>query len=199
MSETLIVYFDYKSPYAYLAVRPARGLAAMFGLAIDWRPYTLEIPEFLGAVDTRNDHQWRRVKYSYMDARRLANERGMTVRGPQKIFNSRIAHIGALFAQAENVFDAYHDRVFEQFFKRALDIEDAAAIQAVLTEAGADNAGQFWEFLEGDGAQQYRQVLDAAEAMGIFGVPSFVVGEEIFWGSDRVEMTRRALAAARGM
>lgn len=198
MPEALVVYFDYKSPYAYLAVQPARGLAAMFGLPIDWRPYTLEIPEFLGAVETRNDHQWRRVKYSYMDARRLANERGMVVRGPQKIFNSRTAHIGALFAQAENVFDAYHDRVFERFFKRELDIEDTAAIQSLLTEAGAANPGRFPAFLEGAGARQYRRVLDEAEASGIFGVPTFVVGEDAFWGSDRIEMTRKALAAARG-
>lgn len=197
MPEKLIVYFDYKSPYAYLAVQPARGLAAMFGLSIDWRPYTLEIPEFLGAVATRNDHQWRRVKYSYMDARRLANERGMIVRGPQKIFNSRTAHIGALFAQSEDVFDAYHDRVFDRFFKRELDIEDPVAVQAVLAEAGVSNASDFRDFLEGEGAERYRRVLDEAETSGVFGVPSFVVGNEIYWGSDRVEMTRRALATSR--
>ena len=122
MSNPLIVYFDYKSPYAYLAVRPARGLAAEFGLALEWRPYTLRIPEYLGSVDDRNAHQWRRVKYSYMDARRIANASGLTTLGPQKIFDSRIAHIGALFAQDQGVFDAYHNRVFERFFKRQLDI-----------------------------------------------------------------------------
>ena len=144
---SLIVYFDYKSPYAYLAKDPARGLAAAFGLAIDWRPYTLEIPEFLGAVDTRNAHQWRRVKYSYMDARRMANRRGLTVLGPQKIFNSRPAHIGALFASDQGVFDAYHDQVFERFFKRDLDIEDTEALQAVLADCGAPDASSFPDFL----------------------------------------------------
>ncbi len=196
MLEKLVVYFDYKSPYVYLAVQPARGLAASFGLPIEWRPYTLRIPEYLGAVDTRNDHQWRRVRYSYMHARRLANERGLTVLGPQKIFDSRTAHVGALFAQQEDVFDAYHDRVFELFFKRELDIEDAAAIQGVLQEAGAENVDAFPSYLGGDGGEYYRQVLDEAEAIGVFGVPSFVVGDDIYWGSDRVEMTRKALAAA---
>lgn len=195
MPDKLIVYFDYKSPYAYLAVQPARGLAAEFGLPVEWRPYTLRIPEFLGAVETRNDHQWRRVKYSYMDARRLANERGLIVLGPQKIFNSQTAHIGALFAQAEGVFDAYHNRVFEQFFKRELDIENPAAIQAVLGEVGAENAREFRDYLGGEGEQHYCRVLDDAEANGIFGVPSFVVDDAVFWGSDRVEMTRKALAA----
>ena len=72
----LTVYIDVKSPYAYLAMEPTRSLAAEFGIVPVWKPYTLEIPDFLGAVETRNDHQWRRVRYSYMDARRIANTRG---------------------------------------------------------------------------------------------------------------------------
>ena len=116
MIDRLIVYFDYKSPYAYLAKDPARGLAAEFGLAIEWRPYTLRIPEYLGSLDNRNDHQWRRVRYSYADCRRIANERGLTVLGPQRIFDSRVGHIGALYAQAHGVFVAYHYLVFERFF-----------------------------------------------------------------------------------
>ena len=195
MVDRMQVYFDYKSPYAYLAKDPARGLAAEFGIAIDWRPYTLEIPEFLGAVETRNAHQWRRVKYSYMDARRLANQRGLIVLGPQKIFNSRLAHIGALFAADQGVFDIYHDHIFEQFFKRALDIEDAAALTTVLAECGAANAADFPNFAAGEGEIRYHQLLEEAEDLGVFGVPSFVVDGEIFWGSDRLEMTRAALAA----
>ena len=196
LERKLAVYFDYKSPYAYLAVRPARGLAAEFGVAIDWRPYTLRIPEYLGSVDSRNDHQWRRVKYSYMDARRMANERGLITLGPQKIFESETAHIGALFAQDQGVFDAYHDRVFERFFRRALDIEDRTAIQSVLAEAGAPDAAAFADFALDEGKQRYHHGLDEAEAMGVFGVPTFVVGGEIIWGGDRLDMVRRAMAAS---
>jgi 2-hydroxychromene-2-carboxylate isomerase len=194
--KSLIVYFDYKSPYAYLAKEDARALARDFGLPLEWRPYTLEIPDFLGAVETRNAHQWRRVRYSYMDARRIANERGLIVYGPKKIFNSRAAHIGALYAQDQGVFDAYHDQVFERFFKRDLDIEDPVALTGVLRYCGAANPEGFATFLTNDGADRYGQLLRQAEALGVFGVPMFVVGEELFWGGDRVEMVRRALARA---
>lgn len=192
--DRLIVYFDYKSPYAFLAVDDARGLAASFGLPLDWRPYTLEIPEFLGSVENRNPHQWRRVKYSYMDARRIANERGLIVLGPQKIFDSRKAHIGALYAQDRGVFDAYHNEVFERFFKRDLDIEDPAAIAAVLESAGAADAAGFPAFLAGEGAERLRRIEGEAEALGVFGVPTFAVGDEIFWGGDRLDMVRKAIA-----
>jgi len=92
---------------------------------LEWLPYTLEIPEFLGTVEGRNAHQRRCIRYSYMDARGLTNRRGLTVRGPQKIFDSSIAAIGMLYAQRHDFFRKYYDLVFERFWKRALDIEMA--------------------------------------------------------------------------
>ena len=130
------LYTDVKSPYAYLAVAPARALARDYRVALNWRPYTLHIPDFLGSAkvdgdgrvveEERSAHQWRRVRYSYMDVRRYANLRGLTVRGPRKIWDSSLAHIGLLYARdaGPDALDAYLDAVFERFWKRELDIED---------------------------------------------------------------------------
>ena len=84
----ITVYIDYKSPYAYLAVGPAYSLENEYDVRLDWLPYILEIPLYLGSVEARNEHQWRRVRYSYMDARRLANRRGLGVLVPRKLFES---------------------------------------------------------------------------------------------------------------
>jgi len=188
------IYIDYKSPYAYLAKDPAWELEREFDVRLDWLPYTLDIPEYLGTVEGRNAHQWRRVRYSYMDARRLANRRGLTVRGPQKLFDSSIAAIGMLYAERHGVFRSYNDLVFERFWKRALDIEDRAAIRAVLSEAGAPAAG-FLDFVDGDGRAAHDRICRQAEEIGVFGVPTFVVDGEIFWGGDRLWMVREKLAA----
>jgi 2-hydroxychromene-2-carboxylate isomerase len=188
------VYIDYKSPYAYLAKDPAWDLEREFDVRLDWLPYTLDIPLYLGTVEGRNAHQWRRIRYSYMDARRLANRRGLTVRGPQKIFDSSIAAIGMLYAKRHDVFRKYNDLVFERFWKRALDIEDREAVRAVLTEAGAPIAG-FSDFLNGDGRVAHDRICRQAEEIGVFGVPSFVVDSEIFWGGDRLWMVREKLGA----
>ena len=185
----LTVYIDVKSPYAYLAIAPTRALAAEFGISPVWKPYTLEIPDFLGAVETRNEHQWRRVRYSYMDARRLANQVELTVRGPQKIFDSSIAHIGMLRAQAQDRFEAYIDRVFERFWKRELDIEDPAVIASVLEEAGVPASG-FAEWAEDEGRRRHDANQREAEELGVFGVPSYLYREELFWGGDRLGMLR---------
>ncbi len=143
------VYTDYKSPYAYLAKDLAYELERDFAVRLDWRPYILDIPSYLGSArvdaagnvleEARNAHQWRRVRYSYMDCRRQARKRGLTIRGTQKIWDSSLAAAGMLFAQrsADAVFRRYHDTVFERFWQRALDIESVDALAGVLSESGA--------------------------------------------------------------
>ena len=108
---TIKLYSDYKSPYAYLAKDLAYELERDTGVRVDWLPYTLDIPAYLGSAkvdahgnvleENRNAHQWRRVKYSYMDCRREANRRGLTIRGPRKIFDSSLANIGLLYAKRQ--------------------------------------------------------------------------------------------------
>jgi 2-hydroxychromene-2-carboxylate isomerase len=191
-SKEVTLYIDYKSPYAYLAKDPAYQLERELGLRLNWLPYTLYIPDFLGTVEERNDHQWRRIRYSYMDARRLANRRKITVRGPQKIFDSSIASIGMLYAQRHGVFRKYNDLVFERFWKRELEIENPEVIAAVLKESGADAAG-FTEFLAHEGRVEHDRIAHEAEALGVFGVPMFVYEGELFWGGDRMWLLRERL------
>ena len=192
MAKEVALYIDYKSPYAYLAKDPAYQLEHEFDIRLNWLPYTLNIPDFLGSVEERDPHQWRRVRYSYMDARRLANLRGLTIRGPQKIFDSSIAAIGMLFAQRQGVFRPYNDAVFERFWKRELDIEDRAVVRGVLEEMGADASG-FFDFLEDEGLREHDRISQEAESIGVFGVPTFVIDGEIFWGGDRLWMVRDRL------
>jgi 2-hydroxychromene-2-carboxylate isomerase len=187
-------YIDFKSPYAYLAIKPIRAMAIAYDLAIDWRPYNLPIADYLGAVGTRNEHQWRRVKYSYMDVRRLANQRGMTILGPRKLFDSTIASIGLLHAKHAGVADAYIDVTFDRFFKRELDIENAAAVAFVLGECGGDREG-FAAYLFGDGAEAFKTLVEDAHLHGVFGVPSFLLDSELFWGNERMELLTERLRA----
>ncbi|MGH7932589.1 MAG: 2-hydroxychromene-2-carboxylate isomerase [Candidatus Binataceae bacterium] len=191
--KTVTIYIDYKSPYAYLAKDPALELVRDFDIELNWLPYTLQIPDFLGTVEERNPHQWRRVRYSYMDARRLANRRGLTVRGPRKIFDSSIAAVGMLYAQRRGTFQRYNDIVFERFWKRELDIEDRETIRKVIEESGAESGG-FSEFLDDTGRREHALICHEAEELGVFGVPTFVVDGEIFWGGDRLWMVREKLA-----
>lgn len=188
------LYFDYKSPFAYLAKDEAYQLEDDYHVQIEWLPYVLNIPEALGDLQNRTKQQWRKIRYLYMDARRWANKRGLLVRGPQKIFDSSIAAIGMLYAREQGKFRPYHDRVYERFWKRELDIEDQQAIAAVLAEVGANPEG-FLAYLEREGRTELAVIQQRAEADEIFGVPIFIVEGEMFWGHDRILLLREKLEA----
>ena len=203
----LTVYTDYKSPYAYLAKDPAYQLERETGVAIDWLPYVLDIPAYLGSAkvdgqgrvleENRNAHQWRRVKYSYMDVRREANRVGLTIRGTQKIWDSSLAGIGLLYAKRQGAFRAYNDEVYARFWKRDLDIESVAALSDVLSRAGADGAG-FAAFAEGEGRAELAAVQADAEAKGVFGVPSFLLPDgDLYWGREHLPRIRELITSAQ--
>jgi len=201
---TITVYSDYKSPYAYLAKDLAYRLEDEVGGRVEWLPYTLDIPSFLGSAELdadgrlvraeRNAHQWRRVRYAYMDCRREARRRGLTILGPRKIWDSSLAAIGMLFAkrQGARIFRGYHDRVFERFWRRDLDIENPAVLAATLVEVGADTGG-FADYLGGEGGRELTSIQQAAEAAGVFGVPSFVIDGELYWGREHLPDIRERL------
>jgi 2-hydroxychromene-2-carboxylate isomerase len=199
------VYTDYKSPYAYLAKDLAYALERDLPVRVNWQPYLLDLASRYGSArvdaegrvleEERDPHQWRRVRYSYMDCRRQARKRGLVIRGTQKIWNSSLALAGMLYAQraGDAVFHRYHDAVFARFWQRELDIEDAAVIAAVLAESGAD--GNRFAAYVGMGCDAVAEISRAAEAIGVFGVPTFVVDGELFWGSEHLPDIRVMLAA----
>ena len=148
----LIVYMDFKSPYAYLAKDPTWQLEDDFGIAIDWRPLTLNIPSFLGSAKVnetgrvveanRTPRQWQGVRYAYMDAKRYARLKDILIYGPRKIWDSSLAGIGMLWAKrsGRDVLKGYMDITYERFWRRDLDIEDEAVVAGVVAEAGGDEA-----------------------------------------------------------
>ena len=197
---TVVHYFDYKSPYAYLAQEETYRLSTE--VEVDWLPHTLDIPNFLGSaelgtdgrdvVGTRSPHQWRRVRYAYMDCRREANDRGLVIRGPRKIFDSTIAHRAFLYAKKQGSERPFHEAVFEAFWKRELDIENPAALEALLRETGTD-VDHFVDYLERDGRNELAAIQEVAEEKGVFGVPSYLLGDELFFGNERIPRLRAAL------
>jgi 2-hydroxychromene-2-carboxylate isomerase len=187
----LIVYVDLKSPYAFVALGPTREMAASLGVAIDWRPLTLDIPSFAGSArlgrgdrvveSRRSPAQWTVVKYSYKDARRYGALRGLTVRGTIKIWDTTLAGQGLLWAKAQS------DPVLARYL---------AVIEALLREAGADTAA-FASHVESSRAD-YLACQDAIFDAGIFGVPGYVVDGEYYWGREHLPRIRWILEGRRG-
>jgi 2-hydroxychromene-2-carboxylate isomerase len=197
MSDDLQIklYYDYKSPFAYLAMAPAYALMESHRVRLRYIPHELDVRgAFGGELDERPERSWRKVRYLYLDARRFANERGIIIRGPQKIFDSQLSLMSGIFADQQGKFRPYSDRVFERFFKRELNIEVESELAAVMTEVGLDPAA-FHRYLAQDGPRDLKNAFAEGERDGAFGVPTFIVEGEPFWGNDRVEWVAKKLDA----
>ena len=80
-------FIDLRSPYSYLALQPARALAQRGGVVFDWWPYITDLRSaYGGEVDQRSRRDVAKLKYLYMDCRRLAKLQGLTIRATTKLW-----------------------------------------------------------------------------------------------------------------
>jgi 2-hydroxychromene-2-carboxylate isomerase len=193
MTETIKFYYDYKSPFSYLAFAPACALETTHDVSLRFIPQELDVRSAYGGdLEQRLERDWFKVRYLYADVRRFANERGLIIRGPQKIFDSRLALMSGLYADRGGSFREYSVRIFERFFKRELDLENMDALAAVLAEVGL-KPDDFRRWAETEGPAALSAARAEGDRDGVFGVPTFIVAGEMFWGNDRMEWIARKL------
>src|SRR5260221_10952182 len=94
---TVKFYYDFKSPFTFLAFDPALDLERTHRIRLRFLPHLFDFEAYGGALEARNERDWRKGRYLYRDVRRFAGERGIINRGPQKLFDSRLALLSGLF------------------------------------------------------------------------------------------------------
>jgi 2-hydroxychromene-2-carboxylate isomerase len=190
-------YFAYTSPFTYLALEPASSLEQSHNVHVRFIPYGVNIRKVYGDVPTRTNRDQIKVRYLYLDVRRMAKERGVIIYPPKRIYSARIAFYGGMCAEDDGLFRPYANRVFERFWRHQLDVEDPAALSAILREIGAD-ATKFERYIADEEAEAKPRLRACyAEALSdkVFGVPTFVIEGELFWGYDRMDWIVRKLDA----
>ena len=187
----LKMYSDYKSPYAYLAFDPAFELEQRYPVTLRWIPFQLR----LKGKGERSVYSEYKVRYSYMDARRHAKERGLWLRGPLKIYDTTPALIGGLFAERQGRLLDYSRRTFELFFKRELEVDQPDAVAGLIADLGM-SARDYLDYLGGEGPRDYERAQQEASEDHVFGVPMFLFQGEQFWGHDRLGLLESRIAEA---
>jgi len=204
----LIVYIDVKSPYAFVAIAPTLALESELDMQFDWRPITLDIPSFLGSArkskgkvveSNRSPRQWMGVKYSYKDARRYAERQGHILKGTEKIWDSSLANMGILWVmqRQRDALAAYLNAVYPAFWRRELDIEDPEVVTECLRQAGAPTEG-FSTFLVDQGRAAHDELQARLHPAGVFGVPTYVVDDEILFGREHLPYVAWCLRGHKG-
>jgi 2-hydroxychromene-2-carboxylate isomerase len=189
-------YFAYTSPFTYLAMAPAYALERTHRVALRFIPYGVNIRGIYGGeVENRDERNRRKLRYLYLDARRMAREAGLTIYPPRKIYSARYAFYGGMCAEDQHLFHPYADRVFERFWRRELEVEDPNALAAILTEVGAD-ISQFRAYIADENSEakpRLKACFAEADRDQVFGVPTFIIDGERFWGCDRFDWIARKL------
>jgi 2-hydroxychromene-2-carboxylate isomerase len=185
------MYSDYKSPFAYLAFDPAFALQERYRVRIRWIPFQLRIK----GKGERSIYSEYKTRYSYLDARRWAQPRGLVIRGPLKIYDTTPALIGGLFADRHGLLIEYSRLVYRKFFQRELEIDEPDAVARVIAEIGIP-PGEYRAYLSGAGIEDYARAQEEAAADHVFGVPLFFFEGEPFWGHDRIALLEQRLIDA---
>jgi 2-hydroxychromene-2-carboxylate isomerase len=194
MSRTLDLWVDLRSPYSYVAKEQAYELEKELGATVRFRPFALNLANIANLSNPAAlQNGLRKVKYLYADVRRFAGPRGLTILGPKRIFDQKLIHLAWMLAEKSGHGRALMDLAYPRFFKRELDYEDRAAVDALLREVGVDPSELDAYQAEGEALLARHQ--QEAEAAGVFAVPTFVIDGELFWGQDRIDFVRAKLAA----
>ena len=188
-------FIDLRSPYSYLALKPARALAQRRGIDFDWWPFITDLKSaYGGAVEARSSRDVVKLKYLYMDCRRLAKEQGLTIRGTVKLWDASLASQAMLFAKSRNRLWEFCNPMLAAFWRREFDLESPAALASALAAAGL-RVDDWHAYQQASGQVDLASALKRAEELGVFGVPTFVYQGEVFWGGDRLAMLEACIEA----
>jgi len=197
VSRTVEYYFDFGSPAAYLASTQLKALAADTGATVLWRPMLLG-GVFVATGNASPASVPAKGKYIFRDFHRFAQRYGVPLKvNPFFPINTitlmRIA-VG-LQMRDDPLFMEYCTAMFRAIWVDAQNMNDPATVASVLQSAGFDAPALL--ALAGDQSVKDKLKADteAAVARGIFGAPTFFVGDQMFWGQDRLDFVREALAS----
>jgi 2-hydroxychromene-2-carboxylate isomerase len=182
-------WFDFASTYSYVAAGRIEDLARAAGVHIVWRPFLLgPIFQKQGWSDSPFNLYEAKGAYMWRDVDRLCSRYGLPFKRPSvfprnTVTAARVALVGADAAWGP----AFVQSVFRANFGDDRDIGDPEVLATLLDDNGL--VGR--EVIAGADSSEWkprlREQTERAERLGIFGAPSFVVGSELFWGSDRLE------------
>lgn len=197
MAAPLEFYFDFSSPYAYIAAQRIDAIAARHGRAVDWRPM------LLGAVfkaeGTQPLTQYPlKGKYSTHDFNRSAREHGIDFNMPDRFpLPTQAAARAVYWLKQEQPAKAvaFIKAVYRAYFVDGRDISAPDTVAAIAGETGIDGKALLQAIETPEMKAKLREVTeDAISNRGVFGAPFVFADGEPFWGADRLDMLDRWLA-----
>jgi 2-hydroxychromene-2-carboxylate isomerase len=191
---TLEFFYDFVSPYSYLASTRVEALAARTGATLRWRPFLLG-----GVFKATTNHSPMEIpakgSHMWVDLERWARRQGVKLRRPEPFpFSSILALRTAFAAEAVGKLVPYSHAVYQAAWVDDRDVANPEVLAAVANEIGLDGPALVAAAPEQKVAllKQTQEAIDR----GAFGAPACFVGDELYIGNDRLEFVEEALRGA---
>ncbi|WP_428676176.1 2-hydroxychromene-2-carboxylate isomerase [Reyranella sp.] len=193
MPRTLEFYFDYGSPYSYLADTQVEAIAQRAGATLVRKPMLLG-----GVFKATGNHSPaelpQKSAWSAFDMPLWARHYGVPFqRNPFFPVNTLALMRGAAAAQIDGLFERYHPAVFKAMWVDGRNLNDMTEVVAVLSAAGLDPEKFGARLQDQDVKDRLKATTDEAVARGVFGAPTCFVDNMMFFGNDRLPFVEMAL------
>lgn len=196
---TVEFHFDFGSPNAYLAHKLILGIEQRSGAAFVYVPILLggvfklthNVAPMVQFKDVKN-----KLEYQRLEMRRFIEKHGLTQFqwNPHFPVNTVSIMRGAIVAQLDGNLMPYVDAVFHHMWEAPKKMDDPAVIRAALEESGLDAAHILARIQDQDVKDALLRNTEASVARGTFGAPTFYVGDDMYFGKDRLRDLEEAIA-----
>ncbi len=190
-------YFDFSSPYSYIASEWVDAVAARHGRRVQWHAILLGVTFQAAELKPQIEHPLKR-DYAFRDFARSAAFAGLPYQQPAR-FPIATQNAARVFWWLHDTQDparavAWARAGLRAYFTRGVSLDDPAQLKALAAESGldADAAERAWS--DPVWKDKLKTVNSAAIAAGVFGAPYFIIDGEAFWGNDRQAQIERWLA-----
>jgi 2-hydroxychromene-2-carboxylate isomerase len=183
-------WYEFGSTYSYPAAMRIEKLAEEAGVEVRWRPFLLgPIFQTLGWNDSPFNIFAAKGRYMWRDLARGCKAEGLPLNLPPVKFpqNGLKAARIALVGMSQGWTPAFTRAVFAANYAEQKDISDDATLRAILSGLGVDADAAIAAANTPENKDALRRQTEEAASRGLFGAPSFTIGDELFWGNDRLE------------
>ena len=195
MSKTIDYYFDFGSPNCYLAHTQMSAIAERSGAEVAYKPMLLG-GIFKATGNASPATIASKGKYTGMNTRRFAERYGVPFeRNPHFPVNTLQIMRGAMAYQDTDRFMDYVELMSHAMWVEPKKLDDAEVLAGMLAGGGFDVDEFAGLVSDGDVKQRLIAATEEAVARGVFGAPTFFIGEEMFFGQDMLWLVEEIAAA----
>ena len=186
MTKSIDFYFDFISPYSYLAYKKIKIIDKKKELKINYKPILLGGLHKLGRI-TAPAFNLRKMKNMKNDCELVANKNKINFKWNSKFPINTLYLMRGYLVVDDSLKEKFFNICFDAYWKYDIDISDQKNFDEILNSIKIDKRKFFENIQDIKIKNKLKDLTNAAFEKDVFGAPTFVVNEKIFWGQDRLE------------